>query len=791
MTNQSPFLDIKSFEMEEPAAGTEAPGAQVPSTSPFLSLYSTEGGEGLTNPEAGEYMVVLNELYDEEFDRSIYELLSEAVELGNNRLTYETSDSRTHGYAAEQMLAQHFTPLMRASEGMINFLTTNLANREATSLTEGEIEDLVDRYQPPEGLSPEFENFFGVLKKVVGKVAGAAASLAKKGIGAVAQLGLGPILKRLWPLVKEMLNRVLRTAIERLPAELQPIARNLAERLSFLKEIDEESAQEAGYPAGDSTEIQQEFNVRVANLLFAPGEVEQDLEIAQMQSEAQSSGTDSLEVLDQARARFVDSLGRLKEGEDPTPLVENFIPALLPLLKIGFKIAGGRKQVVGLLARPVANIIRRFVGPHAPALSRAIVSTGLNMIGLETTPQNETLLASEAVAATVEETVRRVSALPEYVLEDQELLEGYILRSFEQAAAANLPPVLSEETYRQRPDLLEAQTMRGAWISRGLGRWRRYKKFNRVAHVRVTPYKAEAIETFGGAPLADFLEEQLGLQPGEDLEANVHLYEILPGGLLTEITSLEQDTPGLGSRAGYELLHPLTPEAAGLLLGEPGLGREVNPSYLASPFTSEVGQRFYYLEAPGKRPLTTPQPGGGPALRQRTRLRLALNFASSQITMRLFLSEVRAQKLAARLRQPAHVGALAASLQPILERRLRCILTGRCGGLKIIHEAVAPKQSAAALSRLPSQVPQILLRRLQGWALTGLAGFFKQNAQQFIQATEDAADGATLVIQIANPPGFAALGQALKGKTPALASFNMSGATPNVAIRVIPGYARA
>ena len=41
--------------------------------------------------------------------------------------------------------------------------------------------------------------------------------------------------------------------------------------------------------------------------------------------------------------------------------------------------------------------------------------------------------------------------LPDYVLDNQELLEGFALEAFEQAAAANLPPVLSEAVYRERP----------------------------------------------------------------------------------------------------------------------------------------------------------------------------------------------------------------------------------------------------------------------------------------------------------------------------------------------------
>jgi hypothetical protein len=67
--------------------------------------------------------------------------------------------------------------------------------------------------------------------------------------------------------------------------------------------------------------------------------------------------------------------------------------------------------------------------------------------------QEKSGLAASAVAGTVEETINRVASLPAHILDNQELLEGFALEAFEQAAAANLPAVFSEATYRQRPEL--------------------------------------------------------------------------------------------------------------------------------------------------------------------------------------------------------------------------------------------------------------------------------------------------------------------------------------------------
>lgn len=461
--------------------------------------------------------------------------------------------------------------------------------------------------------------------------------------------------------------------------------------------------EEGNYPVSENAElseisqIQYEFDQHVANVLFAHTEVEQDLEVSQVLTEQQVPDIYPMAELDSARNRFVENLQHLKEGEDPTPHVDNFIPAILPALRVGIRLAG-RKRVVDFLARFLGKLIQKFVGPqYAPALSQAIVDAGLRLIQLEATSQDESHAASSAVAATVEETVRRVASLPDYVLDNQELLEGFSLEAFEQAASANLPQVLPEETYRKRPDLGEARNLRGAWIMMPLGQWKRYKKFSRKIPTKLTPHKVSAIETFEGIPLEEFLEEKLGVAPGEEVEGIVHLYESIPGTHLTDISRLEENNLGLNTQDGYEQLHPLTTNAAGLLLGEPELGRDVDPRYLVDPYTTTVGQRFYYLEIPGKRPLMAPAMPGRAKTRSETKIRVILDFPKNEIKVRLFLSEIRAQEIAVKLRQHTHIGMVTARLQRIIERGLCSSLTGTNGQLKIVHEAVTPDQWLGAL----------------------------------------------------------------------------------------------
>jgi hypothetical protein len=201
-----------------------------------------------------------------------------------------------------------------------------------------------------------------------------------------------------------------------------------------------------------------------------------------------------------------------------------------------------------------------------------------------------------------------------------------------------------------------------------------------------------------------------------------------------------------------------------------------------------VGQRFYYLEIPGRRPLTIPEPAGRATARRPTRLRLVLDFPRNEIRVRIFLSEIRAQEIAVKLRQHAHIGTVAARLGRIVERGVRRALTGGFGRLKIVHEAVTPDQWAGALRRLPSLVPQVLMGRLQEWVLKGLTDHLKQRTEEFIKAAENTADGVMLVITLGNPPGFPQLRQALKGKGLPPASLKMADGEPTVAIKITPGY---
>ncbi|HEX6086010.1 MAG TPA: hypothetical protein VF266_15865 [Thermoanaerobaculia bacterium] len=785
----TPFLEMPSFVSEE----IESFAAETPPRtigSPFISVYELDGQSEYTDPERETYASFVQDLYDEEFDEALYELM-----IGARGLHEEQLVSSGAGADGERLLRQHFSQLVREAEAAVSAFEREFGSRDPGSLAESEVDAFADRYAPASALEPEFEEFLGKWKKKLAGVVKKAAGFVKKGVKFAAKLGLGPVLNKIKALVKPMLEKVLQMAIGRLPEAVRPAAQQLAARLfgtpapeggEGAAAADSSSAEAA--PAADAgavqasagpdvTDVQQELDQQLANLFLASDEVEMELEVARARGDERQASVPAYADLDRAREHFIDELQNLSEGEDAAPHIQNFIPAILPALKLGMKLIG-RPKVVGFLANLLGKVIGKLIGPEAaPALSRAIVDAGLKLLTLEVAPQDEQRVAASSVAATVEETARRISALPDYVLDNQELLEGFALEAFEQAAAANLPPVLSEAVYRERPDLLESRS-RTAWVMLPLRRRKRYKKCARTFRVRITPHMAEEIESFEG-PLADYLSDQLGIEEGAEVEAEVHLYETLPGTLLPDIAREEAETMKAGQ------LHPLTRKAAGLLLGEPRMGRmlpELNRRNVG------VGVRLYSLAIPGKRILTVPGADGKPRSRRLGGVRVALDATRDEIRVCIFLSEVKAQRLALRLRRQSHPGSLAAAFQKYLAPRLAPVLHGaRPERVRLIHAGMT---SGAALRRLPADAATALSARLSEALVTAFAEFAKTQSQRIVAASEDTADGITIRFTIARPAGLQQLFKALQpnGHTAGVADALLRGSRPDVRIEVVPGY---
>jgi hypothetical protein len=813
---RAPFLDMQSFFREE----SETPPAArsgAPAWSPFISVYESDEGENPADEPAREaYSALVTDLYDEEFDESLFELLTSARGLHQDHI------ASGHSLAdADRIVTQHFSQLMRESESMLDAMAREFGSRESVTM-DREMDLFAETYAPASALEPEFQDFLGKLVKKIGR---GVRSIAKKAV----TLGLGPILNRIKALVRPLLNNVLQKAIGRLPEALQPAARNLAARLGLgpkpappapaapamagtadpsalaalpepapgpAPSVPEPSPQDAGSPVqpqagAEVTDMQLEFDGLMAEAMLSDDEVAFELEAARART-ASSVAAPVFTDLDQARERLMHDLDNLKEGENPAPYVENFLPAVLPALRIATRLIG-RPRVVGFLAGFLGKLISNLVGPqHAPALARAMVDAGLKLVSLEVTDQENTRLATSAVAATVEETLTRVASLPDHVLDNQELLEGFALEAFEQAAAANLPALFSEAIYKKRPELLEGG-VNATWVMLPLRR-PRYKRCSRTFNVTITPQMAEAVESFENTPLSDYLQDQLGLPEGEDVEAEIHLFEVLPGGTAADIARNESQTPGLGAADEVTLsqFQPLTHEAAGVLLGKPGLGRRLSPGWGIR--TIAPGQRVFHMVV-GRRPVTVVGPLGRRRVRRLVRVNVILDAPKDQVRVCIFFSEVKAQRLAVRLRQQSHIGSLAVQFQKLLGRRLPSILHGkRPRRLQIVHPGVAPGAgSAAFLDRLPAIVPAAFIAKMQEWLTGAFSEFAKTQAQKFLAASEAPADGVTLMFTIEHPPGLKEIGDLLSQKNGAATGVLDSiakGTPPSVRVDALPGYQR-
>ena len=131
--------------------------------SPFLSVYEQiEGRARLTNRCARRTPAVVNELYDEEFDESLFELLT----------TPATCTGSSSGPAvaedADRIVTQHFSQLIRESESMVDAMAREFGSREM-DLVEQEIDLFAETLRARAPLEPAFEDFLGKLVKKIGK----------------------------------------------------------------------------------------------------------------------------------------------------------------------------------------------------------------------------------------------------------------------------------------------------------------------------------------------------------------------------------------------------------------------------------------------------------------------------------------------------------------------------------------------------------------------------------------------------------------------------------------------
>jgi hypothetical protein len=773
-----PFTPFQESYAFEPESSSAALFESAPIVTPFISEYA---GVESHAPQSAELRDLLFELYDEQFDEVLGELAHEAWEAVQQRS--EPFGELGTTQSAEQFLQEWSEPVWQSAETMLENVAQAVSEHDLGSMSESEIDRFFEQFEPRgTGLEPHFENFLGGLWNKAKSFAKKALDVAQKGLTLIP--GLSGLVAKLKALVRPILNRVLKTAIDKLPPTLQPLARQLAQRVLGAP-VKEAEDFEAAPAAPDISAVQRQFDLEAASLLFSADEAEQEVALSEAVYTAEREDGPAVAQLHEARARFVD---QLEAGVDPEQAMEQFIPAVMAVLPIARTVIGviGRQRVVNMLAKILVGFVERYVPKEqATQLSTAIVDAGLRMLSLETPVENEaagTQVGYEAVAQAVEDTVRRVSELDEAVFEEPAQLEAAVTDAFHAAAAENFPPQVLV------PELHEA-SVPATWVvmPRGRRRKRYYKKYTRVFDIEITPQVAESVTTFGGTKLAAALKDQLGVTP--PVRARVHLYQAIAGTTLRRIAALERTVSGLGrGSTGAVQLHPLTVEAAGTLLQHPKLGRNVPGTYLSARGAVAVGQRFYYLEIAGARPIADARG----SVRRTSGVNVTLDFPKDEFRVFLHLGESDAQQAAAAIRKQDLTSVLV-----LVKRVLDAGVSVALGGdikrhVKILSEAPQEEIFGGAMKQLADSVKRVLVKKVEAWAGRAVAEYLKGSAGEFVAATEDPADGATIVVTIASPPGAPIVRKLLRGEMVGGAMLagvdSLFVGQPKLSAKTVPGY---
>ncbi|MGW6911288.1 hypothetical protein [Streptomyces sp. NPDC054940] len=810
---------LSPFRAEDPAGEQyesewERPPAPTRVDSPFRAA-DRQTERGPVDAESEAVRELLAELYEDEVEESLAELLEETAAF--HAQSSAALVGRPEPQAEEAPVREWLEPLARQTEAMLESVAEAAGNADALSLTEDELESLFTSVVPPAGLgeTPAFENFFGAIAKFAKKAVKGAVNLAKKGVQAVGKvMPVGLILNQLKKFVRPLLQRVLKIGIGRLPRQLRPIAATLAKKL--LRETPETEAEqteslahaptahalgqdpEATAPS-PAAQLALEATGSVAGLLLSRDEEESEAwlaeagqvlsgELAEAEAYAQDVPAAEAEALDEARERFAEALAELPEGGDPRPAMEEFIPlvmAALPLVRKGISFIG-RDKVINLLAGLLAKLIGKFVRPReANILAQAIARTGFDLLRLEAEAEDPRRTAATALTGVVEDTVRRLAQLPAEELEDPVRLEAAAGAAFNAAAAANIPTSLLREDLEE----LEARGLNGTWVqvpTRAKPRRFRYKKFSRSFEVTLEARQASALRTADGVRLDTLLRDRFRVRKFP-VRIVVSLYEAMGGGVWARQITVAEQKHGRGR--GPVALLPLTRQAAGALLGHPGLGRDgrrpVKGRALA-PGTRLMGIELADRRSPGAG--SSAAAGTGAAVtaragqRRSTQVNLTVDTRGGRegLVVAQYLAEERAQGLLNAAGSPPQTAPfLAALATDLADGMVTALLDGAGRHVRIFREAheqsvnLSPAgEGEEFVSALAPRVRDALSSGLKRAAGHVLAQYLRGRLDEFVRTLQSPQDGVTLVVTLPGTPLADIVTAVRSGRVPSLAALS-------------------
>lgn len=802
---ETPFADIQPQREEEQQPELEQYSFSMLNEivdSPFKQTYeTTAAGEPSSTPVSEAYTELLAELNDPDFENIFYNLAAEAESTYLPKISSETAMGESYVPFITQQINEYLLPLTTETERMIDRVKEHFSGNNLADLNEAEVEMFFEQLEGEHpGLTPIQEQFLGSIVNKVRSVVNTGIKLAKKGIAAVGKiLPLNIILGRLRGFVRPIVNRVVQFAKNKLPKQFQPYVDTLAKNLMKLETS--HTLTNSGAASANLEAVQYELDTNIARLVFSGDETETSdivqnyltsLETFEQEVKYETGGL-NIPAMDSAKTQLITELKNLRPGESPAPAIENFLPAALlaaqPIIKMAIGIIG-RPRVIDFLAGLLAQLVAKFIPKEvAKPLASQIIDVGMGLIGFETNESGRTDLAYEAIANTIEETVRNLGGLDEAMLENQEMFTAAVLEAFEKAVPDNFPSAYVKENFVRvkRP---------GVWVLMPRsGPKHLYKKFTHVFPVTINPAAMNSVTSFNGVPLSGFLRDKLGLDTSKSIQARVHLYEAIEGTWLSRI-SMSEKVPGLGDPYSWVQIHPLTKKTASVLLMEPELGKDVEPKWLQSRHKIQVGQRFFYLEINGarmKRPVVSrkkksadkgafpgkvspgaPEPGRT-VIPESSDIQGVINFIKSEIRLNYFFSEEDAKSIVEKLNRNDYLGA-ALSLRYSVRNVLNDLLIKNVGSkVKLVHEAVPEmylentrEEQFAPLAALGSiavsagkevlvKLVQKLIEKISEMAYQALVNYFKARAAEFKQFQAEPADGVTVKIIWINIPGMSAI----------------------------------
>jgi len=628
--------------------GAGAAGEGASTETGTASWVASPFAEGLLEATGSEsesaFKTLFAELHDEEFEEALQGLIDEAAG------RYLTAAEGWSGESGAGEVEAWLGGIANQADRLFEHLERQFEARTPESLLEGEFEAAAAEALAAQGpVDLGGEQLFGSL---LGKLTSVVKRAAKFALGPVLSRALGPVIRIFRSAIQPLLRTALPALASALPEGLKADAAAIATKLGItLPGFPAPAAAPLAVaseiaPTGPGAALAELFDTHLAQAALSDNEAMAGQLLAEWESpggygEHEDAG--ALARLDAARVTLAQQLTEAAPGSVLTSELEQFIPAVLAILPLARTVISlwGRNNLVNVVADLLAPPIKLLTGAEpSKALTRAIADKGLRLLRLEAEApaDRQTQLGAEALVSTVEDTIRAVGQLPPDSLADPLRVRAEIQEAFAEAAARHVP----SEVLRADLDAHEMEGESGVWVlmPRGPSRRYRYRKHTSILPVRISRPVARAIVLYDGGTLEQrLLDEGTTAWPAE---AEVHLYETLPGTHLGHIAAAE--TGNRGGPLDTSELEQLTPQTAGLLLNQPGLGRST---------AGTVGSRYYRVALPG-RPATHRRHA------KRVMVRLVMTGRRPAVRVHVRLGEHEARRVGELLAQRADVRVVAA-----------------------------------------------------------------------------------------------------------------------------------